>query len=273
MKICSKCNKEVTPGQLYCPRCGFSLIKNKYGERVGVGGTTSKMVSPEIADTINKTNMEHGNNGMQPRMVLGGNSTNSINSINNTNKNNTASAVTVVIIFIISTCIPLLITVFSSVDTNSNVVTITSKYDLDSVIDQVKVLADDNLNVRNYYTQNSNINLDVIADVTSLEKDNLNNTWCNWIASYNTEANAVLCTITAHSDLGDDEAAITSLADLSNSIDNLYEDVNYSTLISIHDTLNNLYYLSRNSYDTYSDYEEKYNTLNSNLNSYINNLG
>ena len=264
MKICSKCNKEVTPGQLYCPRCGFSLIKNKYGERVGVGGTASKIVTPEVAEKINKANIEHGNNGMHLKIFSVG---------NNTNKNNTASSATVVIIFIISTCIPLLVTVFSSVDTTSKAENITSKYDLDSTIDQVSTLVNDNLNVRKYYTENGNINLDTIADITSLEKDDLTNTWCNWIASYNTEANAILCITTVHSDLGTDKAAITSLDGLSNSIGNLSNDVNYDTLISIQDTLYNLYYLSSNSYDTYSEYIEKYNTLNNNLNTYINNLG
>jgi|GEM_PF-2691596 len=264
MKICSKCNKEVTPGQLYCPRCGFSLIKNKYGERVGVGGTHSKIVTPEIAKKINEANMEHDNSTIQPRINLWG---------NNTNNKNTSSAAVIVIIFIISTCIPLLLTVFSSVNTTSESTHINSKYNLDSTVNQVTVLADDNLNVRKYYAENGNITLDAIADVTSLEKEDLTNTWCSWIASYNTEANAVLCTITAHSDLGNSVDAITSLEDLSNSIDEAYYDsVDYDTLTSIYDTLNNLYYLSRNSYDTYSDYEEKYNTLNNNLNTYINDL-
>ena len=264
MKICSKCNKEVTPGQLYCPRCGFSLIKNKYGERVGIGGTASKIVTPETTQKINEANMEHGNNGIQPRINLWG---------NNTNNKNTSSAAIIVIIYIISTCIPLLLTVFSSVKTTSNSIDITSKYNLDSTVNQVTGLADDNLNVRKYYAENGTITLDVIADVTGLEKEDLTNAWCSWIASYNTEANAVLCTITAHSDLGNSVDAINSLEDLSNSIDEAYYDnVNYDTLTSIYDTLNNLYYLSRNSYDTYSDYEEKYNTLNNNLNTYINNL-
>lgn len=262
MKICSKCNKEVKTGQLYCPRCGFSLIKNKYGERIGVGGTTSKIVSPETAAKINEANMERGNNVMQSKMFLGGD-----------NKNNTASAAVVVIIFIISTCIPILLTVFSNVKITSEEVAVNSKYDLDSTINLVKVLADDNLNVRKYYAENGNINLDAIAEVTSLEKEDLTNAWCSWIESYNTEANAVLCTITAHSDLGDDDAAIAYLDDLSISFDNIYyDDANYDTLISIHDTLNNLYYLSRNSYDTYNDYESKYNTLNNDLNTYINNI-
>lgn len=264
MRICSKCNKDVTPGQLYCPRCGFSLIKNKYGERIGVGGTASKMVSPETAKTINKANMERGNNGIQPRINLLG---------NNTNNKNASSAAVVVIIFIISTCIPLLLTVFSSVNITSESTPINSKYNLDSTVDQVTVLADDNLNVRKYYAENSNITLDAIADVTSLEKEDLTNTWCNWIASYNTEANAVLCTITAHSDLGNSVDAITSLEDLSNSVDDFYyDDVNYDTLTNIYDTLNNLYYLSRNSYDSYDDYESKYSTLNNDLNTYINDL-
>ena len=264
MRICSKCNKEVTPGQLYCPRCGFSLIKNKYGERVVGGGSTSKIVSPEIAETINKANMNCSNNGMQPRINLWG---------NNTNKNNTTSAAVVVIIFIISTCIPLLLAVFSSVHISSDSVTSTSEYNLDDAIDKVSILADDNYNIRKYYAENGSTNLNVIADVTSLVKEDLTNTWCNWIASYDTEANAVLCTITAHSDLGDDSVALSALDDLSISIDDAYyDDVNRGTLISIHDTLNNLYYLSRNSYDKYSDYAETYNTLNSNLNNYINNL-
>jgi hypothetical protein len=208
--------------------------------------------------------MERGNNAMQPRITLGG---------NNTNKNTPSSIAVIVIIFIVSTFVPLLLTVFSNVKVTSEEVAINSKYDLDSTIDLVKMLADDNLKVRKYYAENGNINLYAIAEVTSLEKEDLTNAWCSWIESYNTEANAVLCAITAHSDLGDADAAITSLDDLSISIDNsYYDDVNYDTLISIHDTLNNLYYLSRNSYDTYSDYESKYNTLNNDLNTYINEL-
>jgi cell division protein FtsX len=206
--------------------------------------------------------MERGNNAMQPRINFGGNG-----------KANTASAAVIVIIFVISTCIPILLTVFSNVKVTSEEVTVNSKYDLDSTIDLVKMLADDNLKVRKYYAEKGNMTLDAIAEVTSLEKEDLTNAWCSWIESYNTEANAVLCTITAHSDLGDADAAITSLDDLSISIDNsYYDDVNYDTLISIHDTLNNLYYLSRNSYNTYSDYESKYNTLNDDLNTYINNI-
>lgn len=264
MKICSKCNKEVTPGQLYCPRCGFSLIKNKYGERVGVGGSTSKIVTVEDAKEINDANTKQNNNGLHPRISIGG---------NNTTKNNTASAAVIVIIFIVSTCVPLLITVFSSVHVTSSTVTITSKYNLDSTIEQVAILADDNLYVRKYYAENSYTNLTVIADETSLEKEDLTNAWCDWVASYNTEANAVLCTITAHSDLGDDTAALSALDDFSTSIDNdYYDDVNYDTLVSIYDTLNSLYYLSRNSYDTYSDYEETYNTLYINLNNHMDSL-
>ncbi len=263
MKICSKCNKEVTPGQLYCPRCGFSLIKNKYGERIGVGGCTSKIVTPEAAEKINATNME-SNKGAVVKINIGG---------NNTYKNNPASIAVIVIIFIVSSFIPLLLTVFSSVKVTSESVTTTSKYNLDNTVSMVTTLLDDNLSVRKSFYENGSTDINSIADVTSLEKEDLTNAWCKFIASYNTEANAVLCVVTAHSDLGDDTIALSALDELYSNINsNYYDDSNYNKLINISDTLNDMYYLSVNSYDTYSNYSEKYNTLNDKLNNYINEL-
>ncbi len=262
MRICSKCNKEVHYGELYCTRCGFSLMKNKYGERVVLGGASTKIVSPHNAKIINNANKETKNWKFNLKNNLGN---------NDPYNKNSASASLIIIIFVFSTFIPIILSIFANVKTEDT--NIISSVVYEDAMREVKVLLDDNLNVRKYYAENEKISIKDISEITSIEESNLSNAWCKYLSVYSIESDAVSCAITAHNDLGDNNLTLAYLNQLYIDINNEYNnDSNYNTLVKISDTLNDMYYLSIDSYDTYSNYLEKYNNLNNKLTSYINDL-
>ncbi len=263
MRICSKCNKEVHYGELYCTRCGFSLIKNKYGQRVEIGGASSKVVLPQNAERINNDNKERKNWNFNFKNNLGN---------NETYKKNSTAAAMIFIVFFISTFIPIILSIFTNVKTTTTT-NIISGAVYDDAMREVKLLLDDNLNVRTYYDDNGKISVKEISEITSIEEANLVNAWCNYLSVYSTESDAVSCAITAHNDLGDNNLTLAYLNQLYIDINNdYYDDPDYNTLVKISDTLNDMYYLSIDSYDTYSNYLDKYNNLNDELNNYIDEL-
>lgn len=261
MKICSKCNKEVFPGQVYCPRCGFSLIKNKYGERIGAGGIKAKIVSPADAVKINEENIS--SSSINSRNVF---------SSNNINKKNSYAIVISILMFAMVTLVPTIVSIFSiddSVKVDDNI----KLADVNNIIDDIKVLIDDNLAVRSSYADKSSTDLETIASITSLEATDLTNPWCTLIENYNTVDNAILCVVTAHDDNGDNLNAQNKLEAFNTDIaNNKYSEYNLDSLNGIYDNLNNLYHLSLNSYDDYNTYREKYLNLNQTLKNYINSL-
>lgn len=237
MKICSRCNKEVAKIDVVCPRCGFSLVKDKYGKRV---------------DPI--TNVFNG----QETINFNNNKNYSIN-----NKNKTVLAIFIIFLFAIAGFFPAYIILMNADNVTVDETSIIDVNLINDFIYDVKVIASDYNLAWDGYKKNNDITLNQVDDIIELNIDEMNDDSCTLFKDSAQEMDLLNCVLKTYETNGGYE-------DVNSDMMNLYEYVQVyeygdvrDVLVEVYGYAYDLYYLP-GSVDNYEQYKNKYDeTLNS----------
>lgn len=246
MRICSRCNASVSKRDTNCPRCGFSLIKNEYGQRI---------------DSLNDVKMKRVTTG-----VLG------IDT--DKPKSNKVSSVFIVIFILVfmSSFVPIILTslYFNRVDISSEVMEADTELLKSYTADVVRIASDYN-KAWSLYKEDNTITLEAIVTNLTLNISDMTNDSCIAYTKDKKEKDLLSCVYKAYEDAD-------IYTKVNNDVTKLYsyvydfEDGDVRTvLVDVYGYVYDLYYLPE-SKDTYEEYKKEYDKNINALNNAFDNL-
>lgn len=246
MRICSRCNNEVGKTDIVCSKCGFSLLRDKYGKRINYPIGTVESINAKK----NSKYFKSENYNKNPYLAI--------------------------IVLLTSIIIPILTTFFLSdteetIDNNNNI-TFKNIEEITNYIDDVKLQALDYYKVLELINNEEEINLKKIEEVTSLEINDMTSEKCIKMIDGN---DALACVLNTHQSKGTYETANADIANFYDYINSIDDSDMKDALINLNNNTYDLYYLPGNE-KNFIDYELNYSKLMVEINRSIeklNNLG
>lgn len=234
MKICSKCNNEVRKTDLVCPKCGFSLLRDKYGKRIDNPLTTVKNMNYKFDKPI-----KDGNNKSAPIIAI--------------------------VLMIISFIIPFIcLAVFEDTTKDNEVEDGFNNDKLNSYMDEIKLVAEDYYQILIHIYNNEALTIEKISEFTSLDTSDMTSNSCILLfgQSYLTSNGdlALNCVLDTHQAIGTFSKANDDMNNFYQYVDSLDESEDKDLLIDLYGDAYDLYYLPGTEFNLL-DYEASYNEL------------
>lgn len=240
MRICSRCNKEISNVDTRCPRCGFSLIKDKYGKRI-----------------------EPLTNNLSAQTIVYNNAN------TNVKQKTTLLIITMFVIAFITAIIPIIIMVNDSFNEDTDNINEVDMNLINDLLDDVKMIASDYNFAWLSYEENNAITLNEIDNDIELDITEMTNESCIAFNDTAKEEDLLKCILLSYEGKNIYKDVNKDMLDLYNYV-GVYEvgDVR-DALVEIYGYAYELYYLP-GSVDVYEQYKNKYDETLNELNKMVN---
>lgn len=248
MKICSRCNNEVKKTDLFCPKCGCSLVKDEYGKRLDINSEKDKTnLSNCDCNKMNKKSFYS-----KPKNILG------------------------ILFFVIG--VYLVIMTFSTVlymtnkKTSSNIEDSLADIDkLNNYLDDVTLIAKDYYIAWTSILEKENITLSEVSKKVSLDETEMTNDNCKDYTDSYSEKDLLNCIMKSHEIKGTYKKTDSDMIELYSYVDSFKKNNVRKVLVDIYGYAYELYYLPDSTAD-YNQYKSYYNNYINNIDRLLNSI-